>query len=419
MWTVTKKQMSSGVALLAALTCVPGWAGNTIVGVTQPAVDKVNKVQPLQCSQNDYLNNQAGYQGCLQCKSAVENWKKKIPEEAKKRGAADTGVMAGNTLATSGAANAMSANGKQASAQDHAGTAANSGKGSMAQRQALGNEMSGVFGECEQDLESKCTTIAGESDRNQASDMRSACANGKKASKKFADSQKEGGQGMGDLSKMMEAASQAMQMMQKKPEESGITENPAAPATPEAPEIQTSNIGDKAGSAPLVGFGASSGNSVEAPETGSAAGGSGLTGGSSFRPEPTGSSDMGAPVAAATTGVSGGGGSGASKSHDGSGSSRAGDAVAAAGEGNKDIGFEINSGGGMRMVGLKPSRGELEAVGEIAPSDAVGALGGEVGDRGPASEDTAGANDAMMQDGESIFVRVRDKYSVLKGAGRI
>ena len=131
------------------------------------------------------------------------------------------------------------------------------------------------------------------------------------------------------------------------------------------------------------------------------------------------STDLGAH---GTGSGSGGGSGGGSAGLAGSGSSaspaRVADLAAEPGLGANGS-YDLSAGGGFRSVGLKPSKGDLA---EVAAEGGAPALDetklDEDGNKDPAAE-AAAAEEAMGEDSDSIFLRVKQKYALLKGAGKI
>jgi len=358
------------------------------------------------------------------CKSSVEKWKKEIPELTKAAADAD------RTAACTGAGKAATAAGGTrdtltAFRGQQASTAA--GAGANKKREENARSASTKFEECKKEINSSCDKVplnGGDSKIVRA--VLKACEDGASGTGKFADQKKQDGLGMGDLSKLMDAASKAMGMIpqQKQEEPSNLTgptsPTPASPAIAQTtpPETEVVKFGSTIGSS-TVGFGLKpEGQKVAIAPVGSV--GSGVSGASSGGGDygSGGGTPLPGPGAGGDTSASGGG-SGGGGGGGGGGSSGASrpqeDALAAAGDAAN--GYEINGGGGTRGFGgsLKPSQADMAAV---ADGSLLGPLEDTAG-REPASEEPAAAIEDAMEESDSIFIRVRNKYGSLKGAGRI
>lgn len=387
----------------------------------KPITEGLEKTGTMTCQHPKYKPKEQA--ACSNsCKAAVEKWKKEVPELAKAASDADKKVAC-----TGAGVSATSAGGTRDTLTAFRGQQASTAAGATANKQREENARSAntKFEECKKDINSKCDKVPlNKGDTKIVSALLKACEDAAAGTGKFADQKKKDGAGMGDLSKLMDAASKAMGMIPQQPQESpsdiaGATSpTPASPAVASttAPQIESIKFGSTIapnsigfGSLPaqkvaLAGVGDSgsglTGASVSSGEYGS-------TGGSGTPPGGSGGGDVGA-----SGGGSGGGGGGGGSS----GSSRARDEVLASAS-EAASGYEINGGGGARGFSgsLKPSKADMEAV---ADGSLLGPMDDSLG-REPASEEPAAAIEETMEDDDTIFMRVRNKYGSLKGAGRI
>ena len=123
-------------------------------------------------------------------------------------------------------------------------------------------------------------------------------------------------------------------------------------------------------------------------------------------------------MAPASAGSSGGGSGGAASGGAGPAAARPPEAMAAAADAAKDSTSEWAGGSGLRLGSFKSAKSDAADAVDAALSTGEPAKLDENGNREPASDENAN-NDILSQDSESIFLRVRSKYGMLKGAGRI
>ena len=270
-----------------------------------------------------------------------------------------------------------------------------------------------------------------------------ACINAERAANTLANTQKSDGLGLGDLGKAMDLATKGLGLaaagmqMANAAKQQGASSDPnsqmsglgaTAPtassingASASGPESASLGTGKDAPTSPNVGIGNSNGQglvvaSKATPGAGFTAGASGSMGGGGFGSNGLGTN--GAAVTAAASSPAGGGGGGGGAS-DSSGSSRPRDGVAGgegAGGGSPGTNYEMNAGGGggKPMLGMKGSKADLDEFTGAAADSALG----DLGHRDLASTGDMQAVDVAAAESESIFERVRIKYSNLKVKGR-
>jgi hypothetical protein len=434
-------------ALLALLVAEPAFAsapagggacGGDYLGLGSmlaPITGSVKKSSPMSCQ---YQEAKAAAD-CRTCSQTVESWKEKIPKAAEAAGAAD---CAASTLGAGATAAAAGGTGT-AQLSTFGGNRNNVAAGQRTQntRAANADKARTEFEKCKQDIEKQCFgKRLSTPDQKIAGNMHKACEDAAKKSGQFADQKKQDGMGLGDIGKLMGLAQQAMGMAQQANQQqqpsdmSGLGAPSATSPTPGSggssttPEIATTKLdGKDSTQAPTVGFGNVPGSSQVAAVQNGITGGGGT--GASSGPEAFGGgggAGLGAGASGGEVGSSGGGGAGGGGLGGGgnsSGASRPIDGLAGgAGGGSSGDGggFEMNGGGGKAFVGLKASKAELDSVadgsllGDNAPLDDLGA-------RDPASEGGAidAANEVDLLGSDSIFTRIKEKYSTLKGSGRI
>ena len=208
---------------------------------------------------------------------------------------------------------------------------------------------------------------------------------------------------------------------------SGTSTSPTPGSLNTSPTTSSLTGGNGAGQS-SIGFGTGPGNGVGASILGTgggtASGGTGDSGTGSSSPSrglASISSPLGTAGAGGAIGASGGGsGAGASGASNSTGASKPQGATGASANGSGS-GFESSSGFGGRgmMLGLKPSKAEADALADLATPGALDAANADLLGVKSEAGDSASAHDTLAQDGESIFFRVRQKYSLLKGAGKI
>lgn len=401
-----------------------------------PFSSKVEQAGNLNCSTPPYQQSQVA--GCQQCKKAVDDAKKNVPKAAKAasemdRAATTTGAARLGEAPTGVTSNLTSFTREQAGAD----AARTSNRG----RVQAANQASDEFEKCRKQVEEACMGKSGpvlaEPDKKIVGAVFRACQQGEGAADDFSKQRQADNLGLGDLAKAMGLAQQAMGMAQQAQGQqsptdiSGLGAPGATSPTPasgnsQKPEILTAKLdGDKAGTqAPTVGFG----NSVVPNQVASAAGITGISdsSGASSSPDAFGgfrSSSTGGPASGGEVGANtgGAGGAGGSSGGNSTGASRPIDGMAGGpGSGAGDSGYEVSGGGGRPMSGLKPSKAELDSV---ADGSILGAGDAKLDDfgRDPASEGeiTAAPDEDTQSGSDSIFMRIRAKYSLLKGSGKI
>lgn len=353
---------------------------------------------------------------CLTCQETLKKWKKKAGEVAKKAGAADSLFsLAGITGTTAGVNQTTNNN----TAQVGAGTNTTAGMKAQKDRANNATAAKAEFEKCKAEIDEQCGGKPGlfDEDKPAVASVKSACEKAGGAADKFAKQKSQDAMDLNKLAQMAGLASAAMGMIPKPQpgSDSDLSTSPTPASLKEAAEIGVSKIGGASGT-PSVNIGTGKGQEVAVASAG--APGSGLSGASftsdDFSAGGSSSSPLGEGVAGNGSGASGGssGGGGGGGSDSSSGSSRAAEVAAIL----DASGYEVN-GGGSRPMGLRAGKSDSDAGGE-APSLEPSAPFEELQAREPASEELAEEED-VMSGTDSIFARVRSKYSLLKGAGRI
>lgn len=401
------------------------------------AIQGLREAGTMTCNPGTYSGGNAPHLApCNTCKQSVDKWKQKIPKAADAATQADCAASAAGATASAGTTGGVNA---QLSSFGNNGRNVTTGATAQNTRAANADKAKTEFQQCKQDLEKTCMgKQLADQDKQVAQAVHKACEDAAKGAGQFADQKKQDGMGLGDLSKLMGLAQQAMGMAQQANQQqqpsdmSGLGAPSATSPTPgsggssSTPEIATTKLdGKDSTQAPTVGFGNVPGNSqVAAVQNGIT--GVGSATGASSGPDAFGggSAGLGAGASGGEVGASGGGagGGGLGGGGNSSGASRPTDGVAggAGGGSGENGGFEMNPGGGKAFVGLKASKAELDSVadgsllGDNAPLDDLGA-------RDPASEGSPidAASEADLLGADSIFSRIKAKYSTLKGSGRI
>lgn len=389
----------------------------------------------MTCVKASYGSHAAELAACNRCKPVIEKWKKQIPKAAESAVAADCAAAAdGATRSSATTANVQ----QQLVAFSNNRGNLQAGQDATQRRVANADNAKKQFEECSKEIEDNCVKgVKGMMpvDQRVVEAVRKACSDAAAGAGRFSDQKKQDGMGLGDLAKAMGLAQQAMGMAQQAQGQQspsdlsslaapGATSPTPASGNSQKPEILTAKLdGDKNGTkAPSIGFG----NSVvpnQVASTQAGITGIGSTTGASSSPDAfgsPGSSSAGGPASGGEVGANAGSGGGAGGGGGNStGASRPIDSIAA-GASSGDGGYEVNGGGGRPMSGLKPSKADVDSV---ADGSILGAGDTKLDDLGrePASEgDMSAAPDEDTQNGsDSIFMRIRAKYSLLKGSGKI
>ncbi len=356
---------------------------------------------------------------CSKCKSVVDKWREKAPQVANSAASSESSIMGSATTGLSGLTAGLAGGANQSGAIGNAQTAAGSGSDAQAGRNKIATGAKTEFDQCKSEFAESCENVKLiPADKESASKVRQACIDGSSNAGDVAKDTGDSGDMMKSLGDMAKAAGDMMKSAQKQPDPQAPAtsptpdQNPVAPQVAEAPSIEKSSFDGKNPLAQSgVGFSSTGADlkmgAVSIPT-------SGLTGMGGGSHSATGASSM--PNAAAEASSPGGASGGDSGSGAGGGGSRLLDSKAPlVAEAAKDNGYEMN-GGGSRMAGLKPSKADLADIagGAIPPADSAPL--DELGNREPAANAEAAE---PTEDGDSIFLRVRSKYSFLQGAGRI
>lgn len=400
---------------MAMLLSSAAWGEGTLAAALLEDAKTVRDTAPPQCSPANYLSPNTPAL-CNQCKQSVQNWQQKITSETKKSVKKDNSLFGSAAAASSvAAATTTGAAANTQSTQSAQGAAASD---TMALRAGNAKELGETFKQCADDVQEKCKSGLATQDQEPSQAVYEACERGAKKAEKFAADQEKKGGGMGDMSKLAGMAAQAMQAMQKK----GAASDLSAVEAVAAPEIMTSDLGSGQSVSPTgANFDMSTGAAADAAGSSGSAGSSGGSGGSRVPgTDSFGAAPSSSEISTAMPNLGAGSGSGS----DSSGSSKLGDvpgAVAGAkAEANKDGDFEMSLGGGGRksMVGIRPNKGDLEDLAD-ANTDSESRSEELEGDRSPASEDGVVNSDTAMDGADTIFIQVRQRYSLLRGSGRI
>ncbi len=389
--------------------------------ILKPDVCPVKEAGEMKCDPAKYANYPKERKTCLEvCKVAVDKWRKELPEVAAAAAKEDSEISAKGLEA--GAGSTTGVNAGLRAFRGHQQNTATRGKAHM-ERGDNASKAKTKFDECVAEVNQACNQNLHPLDIKVAKAVVKACEGAASGAKKFAAEKKQDGAGMGDVSKLMDAAAKAMGMAQQA---QGQPETPAeypqsaatspTPTTTPIPETQVAKLSGNSTAAPSVGFGSLPGQQV-ATAGGVGNTGSGLSGASYSNDayDSAGSSaDLGAggggEVAAAGGSSDGGGGGGSS-----SGSSRAPASEVLASLDTSGA-FEMSPGGGKAFGGLKASKADLDAV---ADGSVLGGAGEELGGAPAEGEENAAGEEPSIDESESIFARVRSKYGLLKGSGRI
>ena len=397
--------------------------------------DQVEDAGRMTCQHAGYASQPRQQQACTNnCKKAVDHWQREMPEAARAAATADRNLACTGAAGTADAAGSTRDSLTAFRAQGTNATVANE---TNRNRETNARTASSKFAECKNAITKGCNDVQLSSrDKKVAEAVLKACEDAEKGANQFANQKKQDGLGLGDLAKAMGLAQQAMGMAQQgQGQESpsdlaGLGAPSATSPTPasgnsQKPEILTAKLdGDKNGTqAPAIGFG----NSVvpnQVASTQAGITGIGSTTGASSSPDAfggPGGSSTGGPASGGEVGANAGSGGGAGGGGGNStGASRPIDSIAAGGASGGDSGYEVSGGGGRPMSGLKPSKADVDSV---ADGSILGAADTKLDDLGrePASEgDMSAAPDGDTQNGsDSIFMRIRAKYSLLKGSGKI
>lgn len=397
---------------------------------------KLSDVPDMACTANGY-NTAKSKSDCNKCKTPVNAWKAKFADRANTYQSKDQGLFSSTSALTKAdAVSLTSSNNEAFQKSSMADTSAKQGQG---QRATNATEAQKEFQKCIDDVSNACggSFLDPSTDKKTANTVMNACEQAKTDAGNFAAQKSKDSNSLGDMGKLMDVASKAMgaaaqlaQAMQGQQSQTAATDpnagatGGATSPTPDSLNPETSGTGASGSGvqSPVVGFGTGGGNSSGTSNTGNGGGNSSGTGTSSASRDPASSSSpLGSGGSGGTTGVAGGGaGAAASGATNGSGASKPGEGfVAAAAADAAGSNYEVNGGGGRAIVGLKPSKGDMDAVtdGSVTPPALDPAKLDDLGAKPGA--DNAAADDSLAHDGESIFLRVRQKYSLLKGAGRI
>jgi hypothetical protein len=414
--------------------------------VSKPVSDTRNDSQ-VQCNDSDYQGALASAKTACTgvCKKSADYWSSKLGDVGKNTSDKDTSLVNGGQASSAISSGPTS----QQSAVDQ-GSAKDAGAGATLQLRAdNAQEAKKQYQQCVQDMGSNCQNLA-QSDQAAADNIKAACQKGVDKAGQFADQQKSAGMDMGDMSKILGAAAQglaaaaqlAQAMNQGQGSDSTISTNSNTDSNITPSDLSSTNsvpqtdpIGGSSGSQGLQPNAVAFQNGTASSASATPGSGSGSNGeAASYSPGSGSASGNGAgsgsPLAASSTG-SGSGSPGAlaasSASPNGKANSDAG-AGGAAGAASSDLAnpYEMSMGGGLKFGGS--GRGGksdgLDAGADLAaPPTSTDPNASPLDDfvgRSPASTDTtASSEDALTGDQESIFLRIRQKYALLKEAGKI
>jgi hypothetical protein len=414
-----------------------GLSGPTLATALAPSDKAVQQVN-VTCSSPQYETTPGALNACNSCKQVVDKWKKDFAKVARQTVANDSALAntgqagVGKAVGGVGSSNLSSFRGDQGNTTVGSNTEAARGKNATAGQTQ--------FQKCQQEVDNACNSLFAP-DRENADKMSQACQDAANKTGSYAQDKNSNSEGMGDLSKLMDAASKGLGMAQGLMPKGGGPSGATAP-TPNSdlgsgvsdPGLQiaeasksdlgagTSTTGDPAAQSGiafsnLAGAGA---NGVHTENAGVGSANSSGNSSSNGKNNFTGASAFGPGGESASVGATGGGSKGGAGggSFNSTGSSRMGDAMAAgggAGTGAGDAAYAINPGSGRPMMGLKPSKADLSDLEETPKTEEAAKLE-DLGNREPASEMAGGD---VAADGETLFKQVKRKYSSLKGAGRI
>jgi hypothetical protein len=411
--------------------CGTGAPGFLSFSFAKPC-EAVSKAGEMACTSTGYKPNNSA---CMRCKGVVEKWKQQFPELAKQFGQQDQSIFSlfgGQTMAAS-----KSMGSSELAAFQKSSQANQTAKKGQTKRATNAADAKKKFQQCLDEIAKQCPNkLAPVPDKQVAEAVQKACEDAKNGAGKFADEKKKDSNGMGDLSKLMDAASKAMQaaqglaQQQQQQDPSSITPSDPAVTSPTAaaaPQTEANNLDGKSSvAAPTVGFGAATPGNQVATDNAGVGSVTGMGASSPVRDLASASNDLGtaASGAAPFAATAGGGGSGgATSGFNSSGSSRPedGTGAGAAADPSAASNYEISPGGGGRaIVGLKPSKGDLDSLADgAAPALDTAKLDDLGGTADPGAETASAPEDVLAHDSDSIFLRIRQKYSLLKGAGRL
>jgi hypothetical protein len=372
---------------------------------------------------------------CDKCKTTVDDWAKKLPDAAAKAASTDKDLTCKGTDSAAMAKNPGKVDSNLQAFQSQAAVTA-AAKSTDASRSGNAGDASKQFQQCLSDIDKACKgAMLNKTDKKGAEQMQKACQDAKDTADKFADQKNQDGKKAGDMGSMMDALGKAMQAaqqmaQQQQPQDnSGATSpTPESGATSPTPTVsgngaETSKMDDGKSSTPVTG--GVIGFTTPKPDTPSvAAPGGSVTGFGSSLPRSLASNEFGGGTGASSPlpgNVGGGGGGAGGGAGGGTLGSKTDGAAAAAPSADNANPYEINGGGGLRGGSFKASKdaggdtGALSADGLTPGADAASKLDA-LSDKPP---EEAAADDVLAHDGDSIFLRIRQKYSLLKGAGRL
>jgi hypothetical protein len=411
---------------------------NTIVGQCGKAI----KLKELQCAAPTTAD--AAFQkACQKCLATVHELKTDlIPTASLKYAKSDdlTQGSSSSVIYDTG----LNADSSAKDTIQAAGTVKETAQAAKLKVKKNADNAQASFQQCLQKLNASCSGLTPSANDKQIVDsLYEICQNSEEAARQSSTEAAVSSSSLGNLAgladlttKALGAAGQLAKMLGGTPgastpppdstlNPSNISADGGTSPTPNSPGSETSSTGGSSPGSPtaIVGFGvppAANGVGTSSP-SGSYGSGSGASS-SPYRDLASASSPLGSGGVGATTGaIGGGGGASAGGSSNGTGASRPGEGKGAAPAGDTSAAnnYEMNSGGGRAFVGLKPGKGDLDAVTDGAL--ALPSLGSaKLDDFGAKpSGDSAAADDPLAKDSESIFLRVRQKYSLLKGSGKI
>jgi hypothetical protein len=408
-------------------------------GLTKPKAS-VKDVQDLTCQYANATLKAKNETSCRACGKKIKEWKEKFNSVADTASSTDKSLESQTKSSVGSTASNLGSSAKDSIAAG----GSNAGTATFGELSRSKNASSAAtqFKQCSKEIHETCDKMQPmPDDRKNAQAMLQACDDADSAASKVAAETKKSGDTLGDMGKLMDtagkalgAAAQLAQMMQQQNQQSAATaatpsgasgDGGATSPTPSSVNPETSSTGASGSGTSVqpsaVGFGVPpTGNGVSTSSPGASGSTSAGSSASPYRdPASSSSSPLGSGAAGGAVGSSGGGGSGgggSAGSSNGTGASRPLDGAAAVDAAGTN--YEVNGAGGRAIVGLKPSKGDMDAVSDGATTPpALDAA--KLDDLGKAPGDNAAADDELAHDGESIFLRVRQKYSLLKGAGRI
>jgi hypothetical protein len=454
---------------LAAVFSFSAFGAGTLSAALAPDVQMVSGAGDVSCSSMQYKENNppnspqymsAPYMKatCTQCQQSVTKWKQQMPGDAATASTADQGIA---NSATPGIGNSSSNVGSQLTSQNNAsGQNFAPGAAAQAQRGTNATGAAGKFQACASEVQSACSGGIAQEDKSVADQVQKGCQNASKDASQYAGDKANDASQLGDLSKLAQAAAQALgplaQMMgagNQQPQQqqpSAVTDNSGTSPTPSSvntdsngntttvaatstvpgTSLGTNTAGTSSSQlSPLstsnLGNGLASGSNVVSPVAGAGGYGSGNGSGK------YGFADMGAKGtgfggamgAGAGFGATGGSAGGAGSPTNSTGASGAA-AYATPGDGSgdaaKEDAYDFGASGGKPMFGLKgKSSEEKELEGMAGANGNDGANPDLKGDRELASNGEGQNGDGGGGGGLSIFHMVRTRYAELKRTGRI